>query len=139
MVKITVRIIEVENKKFIEIEVKDTGIGIDEEDQKKLFKLFGFIKHKGRLNTRGIGLGLMIAKKIVEQYNGKIKLESHPGIGSTFTFTFALIPERMLSEISAPAQDLLKINSEELVYRWKPMNERWPVRYFSQNPELIES
>ena len=66
MVKITVRIIEVENKKFIEIEVKDTGIGIDEEDQKKLFKLFGFIKHKGRLNTRGIGLGLMIAKKIVE-------------------------------------------------------------------------
>ena len=75
-VKIEVSIEEKEGKKFLKIEVKDTGIGIKTEDQDKLFKLFGFLQGTEKLNKNGIGLGLVIAKNIVEKFGGKIKFES---------------------------------------------------------------
>ena len=49
------------NTEKIGISVKDTGVGIKEEDQKKLFKLFGFIDTTKEINTKGIGLGLYIS------------------------------------------------------------------------------
>lgn len=48
----------------IRISVIDTGIGISKSDQKKLFKLFGFLDSTAELNTRGIGLGLYISKQV---------------------------------------------------------------------------
>ena len=45
---------------YIHLSVKDTGCGISEINQKKLFKLFGFIKDTQSINTSGIGIGLMI-------------------------------------------------------------------------------
>ena len=51
------------------ISVRDTGIGISEEDQKKLFRWFGKLEKTG-LNSHGIGLGLMICKSIVEAAGG---------------------------------------------------------------------
>jgi signal transduction histidine kinase len=49
--------------KFLRINVRDSGVGIPEEDQDKLFKLFGFIENKNSaMNSKGIGLGLVIAK-----------------------------------------------------------------------------
>ena len=54
---------ELANKNFqkIKIDVEDTGVGIDEKDQDKLFKLFGFVKDSHGVNTHGIGLGLVIS------------------------------------------------------------------------------
>ena len=52
-------------KKFLQIEVIDTGVGIEYEDQDKLFKLFGFVQDAKQLNRNGIGLGLVIADNIV--------------------------------------------------------------------------
>lgn len=49
----------------LEVQVKDNGIGINEENQKKLFKLFGFLNANEEMNTKGIGLGLYICKRIV--------------------------------------------------------------------------
>ena len=92
-VKILVSIIEEKNVKRLQIAVQDTGIGISEQDQKKLFKLFGFLKDQQKMNTKGIGLGLVIAKQIVSQFNGTIELQSEVGVGSTFTFTFELTEE----------------------------------------------
>ena len=66
----------------------DTGIGIEYEDQDKLFKLFGFVKDTQEMNTHGIGLGLVISEQIVRQFGGEIFFESIPKEGSTFTFTF---------------------------------------------------
>ena len=75
---------------FLEVQVKDTGMGIKDEDKSKLFKLFGFISTTEDVNTRGIGLGLSISKKIVEKYGGEIGFKSEWGVGSTFAFKFKL-------------------------------------------------
>ena len=68
----------------------DTGIGIEYEDQDKLFKLFGFVQDTQGLNTHGIGLGLVIAEQIVHQFGGEITLVSVTKQGSTFTYSFQL-------------------------------------------------
>ena len=71
------------------ISVIDSGIGIKEKDQDKLFKLFGSIRHhKKKINTQGIGLGLVISKMIVSKFNGKIDFISKYKKGSTFFFSF---------------------------------------------------
>ena len=76
----------------LEIQVQDSGIGISEDDQEKLFKMFGFLKSTQQMNTQGIGLGLFICKQIVEEFDGKIHVKSVPQMGSTFTF-FMMIPK----------------------------------------------
>jgi signal transduction histidine kinase len=81
--------------------VADSGIGIEKKDHDKLFKLFGFVSDSKQMNTKGIGLGLVIAKLIVEQFNGQISFESEKDVGSTFTFTFMLDNEN-LSIIDSP-------------------------------------
>jgi len=75
--------------------VIDSGIGIKEGDQTKLFKLFGSIKdEKKKINTQGIGLGLVISKLIVEKFNGTIDFISEYKEGSTFFFSFEIEPYR---------------------------------------------
>jgi two-component system phosphate regulon sensor histidine kinase PhoR len=68
---------------FIEISVSDTGIGIASEDQERIFDRF----ERATLYNKGVGLGLAIAKKIVDNHSGKIWVESELGKGSKFTFT----------------------------------------------------
>jgi len=69
----------------ITIEVKDTGIGMKKEDMSLLFHDFVRIKNSRTKNVTGSGLGLSIAKKMTELYDGKIYVESVPDEGSTFT------------------------------------------------------
>ena len=52
--------------------------------------MFGYIKDDNQMNIHGIGLGLNLSKKIVEQFNGKIEVKSTEGEGSTFKFTLKL-------------------------------------------------
>lgn len=56
--------------------VQDSGIGIKENDKKKLFQLFGFVKDTQQLNKNGVGLGLVISEQIVSKYNGEISFNS---------------------------------------------------------------
>jgi len=71
----------------IEFTVADTGIGIEPHDMNRIFAAFEQIQeaHTGEYN--GVGLGLNIVKKYLELMNGDIHVESHPGEGSTFTFS----------------------------------------------------
>jgi len=72
---------------FLQIEVKDNGIGIRPEDLEVIFEDFRQSRHASRGRPSGSGLGLSITRRIVELHGGRIWAESRPGIGSTFTFT----------------------------------------------------
>jgi signal transduction histidine kinase len=75
---------------LIEIQVQDHGLGIKQEDMSKLFKLFGFIDESKNVDHNGIGLGLYITKKIVEEFGGTVNATSTYGVGSTFSLSFQL-------------------------------------------------
>lgn len=72
------------------VKVKDTGIGISAEDQKKLFQKFTRGKQAILAKPDGSGLGLYIAQKIVAAHHGQIKLESEVGKGSVFSVVLPL-------------------------------------------------
>jgi signal transduction histidine kinase len=73
--------------KSVEIRVADTGIGIPEDQLEQIFEKFYQIDRSTTREFGGMGLGLAIAKEIVEQHGGTIWAESQPGIGSLFYFT----------------------------------------------------
>ena len=67
------------------VEVADTGIGISRENLPFVFDEFFRVKSKETQHTTGTGLGLPIAKKIIEAHNGYVKVVSEPGKGTTFS------------------------------------------------------
>ena len=78
---------ENDNNAKIEFRVKDTGIGINEKCNDKLFQYFNQGDISKNKKYQGTGLGLAISKQIAELFNGNIRFESKVGEGSTFIFT----------------------------------------------------
>jgi signal transduction histidine kinase len=71
----------------IQVDVADTGIGIAEEDQERIFERFFRVDHPTVNQQPGTGLGLPIVKSLVEMHGGRIWVQSGVGQGSTFSFT----------------------------------------------------
>lgn len=88
--------------------VSDTGIGIPKEAIPHLFNKFFRVSGQTQKMSKGTGLGLYIAKSIVEKLNGKIWVESELGKGSTFSFTLPI------SNLSSDAVDSNKFVKEEI-------------------------
>jgi signal transduction histidine kinase len=74
----------------IQVTIKDTGIGIPEEQQSNIFGRFFRAPNAIRIQTDGSGLGLFITKSIVERHGGKIWFESVQNQGTTFYFTLPI-------------------------------------------------
>lgn len=74
------------------LQVADTGIGIPQEAQNRIFERFYRVEKSHSRKTGGTGLGLSIVKHAVQQCHGTIRLESELGKGSTFTVIFPALP-----------------------------------------------
>ena len=123
----------------MEIAVIDTGIGIKKEDQSKLFKLFGYIQDSKQKNIHGIGLGLKISKKIIEQFDGEVGLTSELDKGSTFKFVLKLFncEESTNRTISLNIKDDDSRNKKELnkipsIY--EANNDKFVFKWMSKRP-----
>lgn len=95
-----------ENSAEIYFAVKDSGIGIKQKDQGKLFKNFVQIPGKAAKKQRGSGLGLSITRKLLHSMGSEIHLSSESGVGSVFYFDaqFQLAPVRQIDTISNELQ-----------------------------------
>jgi signal transduction histidine kinase len=72
---------------FVVFNVSDTGIGIPASEIQKLFSEFFRVDNEINQNVKGTGLGLVLAKNIVQAHQGKIWIQSQVGVGTTFYFT----------------------------------------------------
>ena len=79
------------------VAVRDTGPGIAEADQAKIFEEFQQLESTHTKAKGGAGLGLAISKRIIEMHGGRIWVESQPGQGSTFTFTLPVVVEQQIN------------------------------------------
>lgn len=79
----------------IKVSVTDSGVGIPEDQQKRLFNKFFRAANVQRMDTEGSGLGLFIAKNIIEAHGGKVGFYSKVGEGSTFYFTLPATKEEI--------------------------------------------
>lgn len=91
LVKISIDYLK--NKREILVSVKDTGIGIPKDQQKRVFSRFFRGANAIKTETEGTGLGLFIAKNIIEAHGGKIWFESVENKGSTFYFSLPIKEE----------------------------------------------
>lgn len=87
---------EVTPASFCRINIKDNGIGFEEQDADKIFRIF-FRLH-GRSEYDGSGIGLAICKKIVDNHHGTIIADGKPGVGSTFIIVLPLKQTSLIAQ-----------------------------------------
>ncbi len=81
---VTITALEVEGR--VRVAVQDTGIGIAPHEIPRVFEEFGQVDGSRTRNQEGTGLGVPLSKRLVESHDGRMWLESQPGVGSTFYF-----------------------------------------------------
>jgi len=100
---ITVRVEATPNQ--VLCQVSDTGIGIHPADLPYIFDKFYRAKRHGASTANGTGLGLALARTVIEKYLGELWVESEPGVGSTFFFALPLVshpqPARLTERVLA--------------------------------------
>jgi signal transduction histidine kinase/DNA-binding response OmpR family regulator len=101
-----------EKKDWLEIEVRDTGIGMTSEQLNKLFQAFTQADASTTRKYGGTGLGLVIAKKFCEMMGGNISVESEFGVGTTFKIQLPLqVVDAKKEDIMTPENHLLSSSS----------------------------
>jgi signal transduction histidine kinase/CheY-like chemotaxis protein len=93
---------------YVQVDVSDTGIGMTEEDQGKLFTRFFRASTARDSEIPGTGLGLSITRSLIEMHGGRIWVKSTVGRGSTFSFTLPILPKSLAQlASSAPTPSIM--------------------------------
>lgn len=87
---------------FVTVMIRDTGIGMNQEQVESLFEDFDSLRSVRYHDRRGTGLGLSIARKLLELNGGWIRVESEPGLGTVFCFSLPKAAEEQPVERAAP-------------------------------------
>jgi signal transduction histidine kinase len=90
------------DKKKVTFEVQDTGIGVPKNQQKNLFTKFYRADNARHVRPDGTGLGIYLAKRVMDDHNGELIFHSVEGKGSTFGFKMPIKSELKIKRISAP-------------------------------------
>jgi len=136
---ITIYASENHNEDFVDFDVADSGIGVKQEDQGKLFQIYGKLNKKVNVNHEGIGLGLTISDAFVKVLKGGeevatqgITLESAPNKGSCFSFSIrkdvnsGIIPSKLdktFTECSVVDEFNLKQQDRKMKYLTQMLGE----------------
>ncbi len=113
-------------KEFIQFSVKDHGVGLNAEDQIRVFEPFYQVEGSLSRNFGGTGLGLTICRGIIEAQKGKIWVESKPNSGCTFYFTVPITPVYDIEPIKvlfSQKGEIEKKIRNELINMLGPMGE----------------
>nr|WKN36769.1 PAS domain S-box protein [Tunicatimonas sp. TK19036] len=102
----------VERELTIRVAVHDSGIGISKKDQKALFKNFNQVDPSTSKKYKGTGLGLSIARQLTRLMQGDIGVDSVPGKGSTFWFTFLTEEAKREAVVETPREEAITVFSE---------------------------
>ena len=110
---------KLQHQSFIRVEISDTGIGIDPEDQEAIFERF--FRVENRVHTlEGTGLGLSIVKNIIDKHHSQIHLISEVGVGTTFWFDLPLYQDNCETpKTDSQAEELptaVQINPSTLLF-----------------------
>ncbi|MCW8816808.1 MAG: PAS domain S-box protein, partial [Ignavibacteriaceae bacterium] len=120
-VTVIVDSVKEDSKSFVQVKVKDTGIGIPQESLGLIFQEFRQVSEGFNRHFEGTGLGLTITKNFVESMNGQIAVTSTVGSGSTFTILFPLIENYQEVEIPKLIEvSSLSTDEKELTLDFKP-------------------
>ncbi len=82
---------EMVNEDTVKVSIEDKGIGIDKEEQEKIFERFYRVSGKNEETYPGFGIGLFISKEMITRHGGELSLQSEKGKGSVFSFTLPSI------------------------------------------------
>ncbi len=100
--EVVISVARVSGRPFLEVSIKDTGIGIPPEEIQKLFTKFFRAENAIKFQTEGTGLGLYICKNIIEAHGGEVRVESELNRGTIFFFTLptdqSLVPQREIPQ-----------------------------------------
>jgi PAS domain S-box-containing protein len=129
---------------YLQLEVGDTGLGMTHEVMERIFEPFFTTREVGK----GTGMGLAVVYGIVKSLHGSIKVESEPGVGSTFSIYIPKIQdnaqtERFVSELSLRGKErVLFVDDEEFLVEWaKALLERlgYEVVALNDSTKAIEA
>lgn len=102
IVELSARRLRADAGDWIEIQVRDTGIGVSQEDLKNLFQDFKQVNSPEARKSKGTGLGLALSRKLCMMMGGGISAESEPGHGACFTIR---VPSILKVETDEPSED----------------------------------
>lgn len=111
---VTVKFVVDENEDMVHVSVKDTGVGIRKDDIDKIFVRFFQSENNIKLGLSGSGIGLNLAREMVQLHNGTIRVESEEGAGANFIVSLPVDRFKVKTEEGINTEEFEIINEQEL-------------------------